>query len=147
VVAAKLIVAAGWCLILTVQLIVLSLLLGAILDLPGWSADTALRGLGTVVATTLLTVALATTYGLAASIGRGYLAAVVAMFVSLFAAQVIAALGFGAWFPWSVPSLVSGVAGPDQGRPGLLSIAGVVAVGAAACAATAIWWEHADHDH
>ena len=53
VVAAKLIVAAGWCLLLTAQLIVLSLLLGAILGLPGWSADTALRGLGTVVATTL----------------------------------------------------------------------------------------------
>ena len=147
VVAAKLIVAAGWCLLLTVQLIVLSLLLGAILGLPGWSADTALRGLGTVVATTLLTVALATTYGLAASIGRGYLAAVGAMFVSLFAAQVIAALGFGAWFPWSVPSLFSGVAGPDQSGPGPLSIAAVVVVGAAASAATVIWWEHADHDH
>ena len=144
VVGAKLIVAAGWCLLLTAQLIVLSLLLGAILGLPGWSADTVSRGLGTVIATTLLTVALATTYGLAASIGRGYLAAVGAMFVSLFAAQVIAALGFGAWFPWSVPSLLSGVAGPDQAGP--LSIAAVVVVGAAASAATAIWWERADHD-
>jgi len=147
VVVAKLIVAAGWCLLLTAQLIVLSLLLGAILGLPDWSADTALRGLGTVVATTLLTVALATTYGLAASIGRGYLAAVGVMFVSLFTAQVIAALGFGAWFPWSVPSLLSGVAGPDQAGPGPLSIAGVVVVGAVASAATVIWWEHADHDH
>jgi len=125
VVAAKLIVAIGWCLLLTAQLIVLSLLLGALLGLPGWSAETAWHGLGSVFATTVLTVALATTYGLAASIGRGYLAAVGVMFVSLFAAQVIAALGFGAWFPWSVPSLLSGVAGPDQGCPGPLSIAGV----------------------
>ena len=146
VVVAKLIVAAGWCLLLTAQLIVLSLLLGTLLGLPGWSADTAWQGLGTVLSTTLLTVALATTYGLAASIGRGYLAAVAVMFVSLFAAQVIAALGFGAWFPWSVPSLLSGVAGPEQAGPGPLSIAGVVVVGAAASAATAIWWEHADHD-
>jgi len=146
VVVAKLIVAAGWCLLLTTQLIVLSLLLGTLLGLPGWSTKTAWQGLGTVLATTLLTVALATTYGLAASIGRGYLAAVAVMFVSLFAAQVIAALGFGAWFPWSVPSLLSGVAGPEQAGPGPLSIAGVVVVGAAASAATVIWWEHADHD-
>jgi ABC-2 type transport system permease protein len=66
------------------------------------------------------------------------------MLVSLFAAQVIAAGGFGTWFPWSVPSLLSGVAGPEQAGPGPLSIAGVV--GAAASVATVIWWEHADHD-
>ncbi|MEP7192737.1 MAG: ABC transporter permease [Actinomycetota bacterium] len=146
VVAAKLVVAACWCLLLTAQLIVFSLLLGALLGLPGWSADTALRGLGTVLATTVLTVALATTYGLAASVGRGYLAAVAVMFVSLFAAQVIAALGFGAWFPWSVPSLLSGVAGPDQAGPGPMSIAGVLVVGATASIATAFWWERADHN-
>lgn len=146
VVAAKLLVALGWCLLLAAQLVVLSLLFGTLLGLPGWSADTVLRGVGTVFATTVLTVALTTTYGLAASLGRGYLAAVAAIFVSLFAAQVIAALGFGAWFPWSVPSLLSGVAGPDQAGPGPFSIAGVVVVGAAASVATVLWWEHADHN-
>jgi ABC-2 type transport system permease protein len=146
VVAAKLLVALGWCLLLAAQLVVLSLLFGTLLGLPGWSADTAASGIGTVLATTLLTVALTTTYGLAASLGRGYLAAVAAMFVSLFAAQVIAALGFGAWFPWSVPSLLSGVAGPEQAGPGPLSIAGVVVVGAVASTATVLWWERADHN-
>ena len=146
VVAAKLLVALGWCLLLAAQLVVLSLVLGSLLGLPGWSADVVVSGVGTVLATTVLTVLLTTTYGLAASLGRGYLAAVAAMFVSLFAAQVIAALGFGAWFPWSVPSLLSGVAGPEQAGPGPLSIAGVVVVGAAASAATVFWWERADHN-
>ena len=54
-----------------------------------------------------------------------------------FVAQ-IAALGFGAWFPWSVPSMLSGVAGPQQAGPGSLSIAGVVVVGAATSVATMI---------
>ncbi len=146
VVAAKLVIGAGWCLLLAAQLLVISLILGAWLHLPGWSTDTALRGVGTVLATTVLTVALATTYALVASVGRGYLAAVAAMFVSLFAAQVIAALGFGAWFPWSVPSLLSGVAGPEQAGPGVWGITGVVLVGVAASASTVIWWERADHD-
>ena len=145
VVAAKLLVALGWCLLLAALLVVIGLLFGAILGLPGWSADTVLRGLGTVFATALLTVALATTYGLVASVGRGYLAAVGAMFVSLFAAQVIAALGFGRWFPWSVPALLSGVAGPGQASSGAVGIAGVVVVGVAASVATVVWWERADH--
>jgi len=146
VVAAKLLVALGWCLLLAAQLVALSLLFGTLLGLPGWSAYTVARGLGTVFATTLLTVALTTIYGLAASLGRGYLAAIATMFVSLFAAQVIAALGFGAWFPWSVPSMLSGVAGPEQAGPSPWSIAGVVVVGAAASAATVLWWERADHN-
>lgn len=145
-VAAKLLVALGWCVLLAVQLVVIGLVLGTLLELPGWSADTALRGIGTVFATALLTMALATGYGLVASVGRGFLAAVGAMFVTLFAAQVIAAIGFGAWFPWSVPSLLSGVAGPAQGSPGAWGIAGVVLVGVASTVATVLWWEHADHD-
>ncbi len=146
VVAAKLLVALGWCLLLAAQLVVLTLLFGTLLGLPGWSADIVARGIGTIFATTLLTVVLTTGYGLAASLGRGYLAAVAAVFVSLFAAQVIAALGFGVWFPWSVPSLLSGVAGPEQAGPGAWSIGGVVVLGAAASAATMIWWQRADHN-
>lgn len=146
VVTAKLLVALGWCLLLVVQLFGLSLLFGNLLALPGWSADAALRGLGTVFATAVLTVALATTYGLVASIGRGYLAAVVAMFVTLLAAQVISALGFGNWFPWSVPSLLSGIAGPDQADPGVVGISGVLLVGVASSVATVNWWQHANHD-
>lgn len=61
VVVAKLLVALGWCLLLAAQLVVISLLFGAGLGLPGWSADAALHGLATVFATVLLTVALATT--------------------------------------------------------------------------------------
>ena len=46
--------------------------------------------------------------------GRGYLPGVAVMFLTVLTAQVVAVLGYGAWFPWSVPSLVAGAAGPDQ---------------------------------
>jgi ABC-2 type transport system permease protein len=145
IVVAKLLVGGVWCFALTVEVVLISMIIGARLGLLGWSAHTALQGIGTVFASALLTFALATTYGLVASIGRGYLAAVGAMFLSVFAAQVIAALGFGAWFPWSVPSLLGGIAGPDQAGPGGWGIAEVVLVGAAASIATVVWWERADH--
>jgi ABC-2 type transport system permease protein len=146
VVLAKLIVGAGWCLALAAYVTVLSLAAGYLLGLPGWSAATAARGLGTIGLVAVLTIALTTAYGLVASIGRGYLPAVGAMFATLFAAQVTAAVGYGEWFPWSVPSLLSGVAGEGQAAAGSLSLALVLIVGAAGALGTAVWWERADHD-
>ena len=145
-VLAKLVVAFGWCLVLVCHLVVISLVMGAVLRLPGWSGPTWCTGSGSSLRRRCWTVALATTYGLVASWGRGYLAAVAAMFVTLFAAQVLSAVGFGAWFPWAVPSLLSGVAGPDQTGAGLAGVASVVLVGLAASTATVALRQHADHD-
>lgn len=146
VVLAKLVVALGWCLLLTGQLVAVSLALGALLGLPGWSGATLVHGLGVILATACLTAALATTYALAASCGRGYLAAVAALFATLFVAQIVSALGYGIWFPWAVPSLLSGVAGPDEATASPAGIASVALVALAASAATVLWWQHADHD-
>lgn len=145
VVVAKLLVGAGWCLALAAYLTALSLVAGLLLGLPGWSTGVIGRGVGTVALTAVLTVALTTAYALVASVGRGYLPAVTAMFLTLFAAQVIAALGYGEWFPWSVPSLLSGVA-PEQEAPGALGLGLVLLVGVAGGLGTAWWWERADHD-
>lgn len=145
VVVAKLVLAALWCLGLTVLVIALALLSGWLLGLPGWSTAVALRGVGTVLGSSLLTVALASGYGLAASVGRGYLPAVGALFVTLLLSQVVAALGFGAWFPWSVPALISGAAGPEQTSVPVAGVLAVVGVGLVSCLATARWWEAADH--
>lgn len=145
VVAAKLLLTLLWCLALTVLVVLVALATGWLLDLTGWSAAVALRGVGTVLATSLLTMALATGYGLVASVGRGYLPAVGAIFATLLLSQVVGAVGFGAWFPWSVPALLSGAAGPEQASPPAGSVLAVLAVGLASCLATARWWETADH--
>ncbi|MFI7637423.1 hypothetical protein [Nonomuraea sp. NPDC049400] len=86
-----------------------------------------------------------TPLALAASIGRGYLAAVGVLFAIVFAAQVIAALGYGAVFPWSVPGLYAGIAGPGQDPPGLIGLVLVTATGAAGAVTTALWWNRTDH--
>lgn len=146
VVVAKLVVALVWSLLLTIELVVLSLVLGSVLGLGGWSTQVLLHGVGVILATTCLTVALATTYALAASWGRGYLAAVATLFVTAITAQIISAVGYGTWFPWAVPSLMSGVAGPDQPTPGPAGILSVIVVGLVASSATVVWWQRADHD-
>lgn len=145
VVLAKLLLGLLWCAALTVVLLGLVLGTGAVLDLPGWSAGALVRGTGTVLATAALTAALAWSYGLAASVGRGYLPAVAVLFLTLLAAQMLSAVGHGAWFPWAVPALLAGIAGPDQAAPGWAGAGGVVLIAGGCAAATVVWWERADH--
>ncbi len=146
VVVAKLVVAMVWSVLLTIELVVLSLVLGGVLGLGGWSTHALLHGVGVIVATACLTVLLATTNALAASWGRGYLTAVATLFVTAITAQIVSSIGYGTWFPWAVPSLMSGVAGPDQATPGASGVLSVLVVGVAASTGTVLWWQHADHD-
>jgi ABC-2 type transport system permease protein len=145
IVAAKFTVAAIWCLLLSIEVYVLGLAIGAGLRLPGWSLDTARHGLLVLLATAVMTVALVTPLALAASAGHGYLPAVGALFALVFSAQIVAILGYGGYFPWSVPALYSGLAGPDKPVPGPVGYALVVAVGIAGTVGTAYWWRTADH--
>ncbi|RBQ13915.1 ABC transporter permease [Spongiactinospora rosea] len=141
--------AAAWALLLAAWLAGLGLAVGAVLGLPGWSGATAAAGVGRLLAMAALAAlaALASApLALAAGIGRGYLAAVGVLFALIFCAQVIAALGYGAYFPWSVPGLYAGIAGAGQ-APGMPGVLLVVATGGAAAVATARWWNRADHTH
>jgi ABC-2 type transport system permease protein len=144
IVAAKFAITGGWCLLLSLETYVLGLAAGALLRLPAWSAATAWQGLGRLLVTTVMTWWLLSVLALAASVGRGYLPAVGAMFVMLFLAQVVAALGYGHLFPWSVPAIYSGLAGPDRDPVGLLGYLLVGLVGAGGVLATLRWWRDAD---
>jgi ABC-2 type transport system permease protein len=145
VVAAKFAIAALWALLLALLLAGLGLLIGTLLALPGWSGPAAGEGVARIVAAAALAALTTTPLALAASAGRGYLAAVGVLFALIFAAQVIAALGYGAVFPWSVPGLYTGIAGPDQDPPGLAGLLLVAATGVAGAVTTALWWNRADH--
>ncbi len=143
VVGAKLLLAGGWCLLLLLVLLGVSLAGGAALGLPGWSAHVAMRGAGTVVGAGALTIVLTGTYALAASVGRGYLPGVGAVLGTVVLAQVVGVVGFGSAFPYAVPSVLAGAAGPDQ-VVGWTGVAGVLVAGLLTSVATARWWERAD---
>ena len=85
-----------------------------------------------------------TVLAFAASVGRGYLAAVGVLFALVFVAQIVAALGFGHLFPFSVPGVFSGLGGPDRPTVGPVGFALVAVVGAAGIGATLLWWRNAD---
>ena len=146
IVSAKFVVGAVWFLVLGGYTCLLGLAVGAALGLPGWSGALAVAGLAKLMATSVMTTALVAPVALAASAGRGYLPGVGFLIAAVFLAQIVAALGYGHVFPWSVPALFSGVAGPEHEQPGVLGYALVGLVGIGGAWATAFWWASADQD-
>jgi ABC-2 type transport system permease protein len=144
VVLSKFIVAAVWSLLLVVLLGVLGLVLGMMLALPGGSTELLRSVAATLAVLGVLTVVLAMPFGWIVSATRGYLPAVGALFLLIFVSQVIAALGWGDVFPWTVPALLAHLAGPTSAVPDGTGYLLVFAAGAAGILATAGWWRLAD---
>lgn len=144
IVGAKFVVVGIWAAGLAALVFVLGLAVGAAVGLPGWSAALLWRAGGDLFVTAILTLALMTPVALLASAGRGYLPPLGWAFLTLFLAQILAAIGWGAWFPWSVPALFSEIAGPRATQVGLQSyiVVGVTCV--AGLVATFVWWRSAD---
>ena len=145
IVVAKAIVVGIWGVAITAWIIALGFAIGAIVGLPGWSDAVAGATIRGMVAAALLTIALQPVTGLLASVGRGYLAGLAWAVLALVLAQVLAVLGLGAAFPWAVPALVSGAAGPDAAGVPWTSLALVGVTGVAGLVLTITWWRRADH--
>lgn len=79
-----------------------------------------------------------------ASMGRGYLPPMGWAFLTLILAQIVGVLGWGDWFPWTMPALLSGMAGPGADQIGLHSYLMALLVFAAGTAATYLWWTSVD---
>jgi ABC-2 type transport system permease protein len=118
---------------------------GTVLALPGWETSRLVAGLKSYAVTTLLTAVLGTPVAFFALAGRGYLAPLGVVAITLVLAQVIAALGAGAYFPWALPGLYSGAGGAYRAQlgPGSYLLLGLT--GLAGYVASVLWWKLADH--
>ena len=144
IVGAKFVLIAFWILTLTLWIFVLGVVIGLLVDIPGWSLPLLQTNFWSLMVIALLNYMLMPLAALIASLGRGYLPPIGWAFLTLALAQVMVVLGWGDWFPWSVPALYSGMAGPDAGLPGVGSFAMVAAAFLVGVSATFIWWRQAD---
>jgi ABC-2 type transport system permease protein len=92
----------------------------------------------------VMIVGLQTTTAFVASAGRGYLPPLAWAVLTIFLAQILTVLGGGAWFPWAVPALLSGAAGPEGETVTTVSLILVAAACVTGWVATTAWWERAD---
>lgn len=128
--------------LLSVYVIVLGMAIGFFIQLPLWSLETVVDKGFVLLATTILTLSLSTPPAFFACYGRGYLAPIGFTLFMVVVAQIIAAAGYGAFFPWAVPAIFSGMAGTATLGAG--SFLMVFLTGLIGLAATVSWWLYAD---
>jgi ABC-2 type transport system permease protein len=139
----KALVVAVWGACTCAWVIGLGFVVGALVVLPGWSTELAFTALGTIIAVAAMIIGLQTTTAFFLGC-RGYIPALAWPALTMFLAKLISVLGWGAWFPWAVPALVSGAVGPEGEAltPASYLVAGLAI--AAGFVATIVWWEEAD---
>lgn len=144
IVFAKFVLVATWALAISAWVVTFALAIGALVGLPGWSTSDAVVTLAGVGLAVTLTIALQSVTAFFAGVGRGYLAPLGWAILTIVAAQILAVLGWGAWFPWAVPSLLAGAGGSAVEPVTLGGVLLVVATVIVGMIATIAWWERAD---
>jgi ABC-2 type transport system permease protein len=144
IVGAKFVLIALWILGLTLLIFVVGLGIGTAVDIPGWSIELGWTSFWTVLVTALLTFMLMPFVALFASSGRGYLPPLGWTILALAFANIVSLLGWGDWFPWAIPVLVSGMVKSHADQVGLHSYLVVLVAFFVGVAATLAWWRSAD---
>ncbi len=141
---AKFLVYIGWCLALAVSNLLIGFLIGSVLQLSAPEAGRITSQLSDYAVTALLTILLGTPIAFFAIWGKGYLAPLGFVALTLVFAQVIAATGYGYYFPWSVPGLFSGAGGEYKAQLNTISYGILILMSIAGYFATVFYWKYAD---
>jgi ABC-type transport system involved in multi-copper enzyme maturation permease subunit len=144
IIGAKFIVIAVWTFTLSLFVFGLGLVVGKLVVIPGWSTELLQTSFVTILGSAVLTIMLLPFVALAASMGRGYLSAFGWTIFTVATAQIAAVMGWGDWFPWSIPALFSGAVGPRAEQLGLHSYVIILLASSIGLAATFYWWRNAD---
>lgn len=144
IIAAKLIVISVWVFLTCIWIYLVGLVVGRLVDIPGWTNALAIQSFSDLLVTAAMVLLLMAPVAWIASMGRGYLPPLGWTVLTIFFSQIVAATGWGDWFPWSVPALYGGVVGPRAAQLGIHSYLLVILAGVAGLAATFWWWRNAD---
>lgn len=143
IVSAKFVLTALWILGLTLFIFIVALGIGAIINIPGWSPELAWTSFSDLMLAAFLSTMLTPFVALFASVGRGYLPPMGWAFLSMALAQIVSVMGWGDWFPWAVPGLLSSLMGPRT-EIALHSYLVVLLACVIGIVATFMWWRSAD---
>ena len=144
IIAAKFTVVVLWTLLLTLVNFGVGLLIGNAVVIPDWSAELFRSASVNILGAGILTILLLPFVAFMASIGRGFMPAFGWAVLTVVMAQIAAAIGWGGWFPWSIPALFSGVVGPRTEYLGTHSYIIVILASLIGLVATFTWWRNAD---
>ncbi len=137
---AKFIVVAVWSAVLTMVILIVGLIMGTIIQLPGGSVGVILQGSALVAITACLVIVVVMPFAFLASVGRGYLLPIGGALLALMMTNLVVIAGWGNYFPWAVPGLYA------QGKGSLTPISYwlVFLTGLVGMVGTYLWWKSAD---
>ncbi|WP_439880126.1 ABC transporter permease [Pontibacter sp. MBLB2868] len=141
---AKFIVYAIWCFALVISNLLIGLLIGTILQLPTIESNILYTLITDYFVTTFLAILIGVPIAFFALLGKGYLAPLGFVALTLVLSQVIAAIGYGSYFPWSIPGLYSGAGGAYKNLLDKYSYSILIMTCVAGYLATVIYWKTAD---
>lgn len=141
---AKFILFVFWCLLLVISNLLVAFIFGTLLQLPPMDVSLLTQSLSDYFITTALTIIVGVPISFFALWGKGYLAPLGFVALTLVFAQVIAATGYGSYFPWSVPGLYSGAGGEYKMLLDNYSYGILILTSIAGYLATVIYWNNAD---
>jgi len=144
IVTAKFIVILVWSFAMTLLIFGVGLVVGTLVVIPGWSTELICTSFMNILGSAALTLPLMSLVALVASAGRGYMPAFGWTIFTMVLANIAAVMGWGDWFPWAVPSMYSGAAGPQSSQLELHSYMVVILTGIIGLVATYYWWRNAD---
>lgn len=141
---AKFMVYVIWCFVLSVSNLLVGLLIGLLLQLPAIETGMLSPLLTDYFTTTFLTILIGVPIAFFAIWGKGYLAPLGFVALTLVFAQIIAATGYGSYFPWSIPGLYSGSGGEYKNLLDHYSYSILILTCIAGYLATVLYWKNAD---
>jgi ABC-2 type transport system permease protein len=144
IISAKFVLLMMVSLAMSLWVFLLGLLVGNLVDIPGYSIALLHTAFVDTLGTALLTVALIPFVAFVSSFGKGYIPAFGWAVFTVAIAQIAAITGWGDWLPWSVPALFSGAAGPRAEMLGMHSYIVVLLSSAAGLFITFYWWLFSD---
>jgi len=133
-----------WCLALVISNLLIGLLIGTILQLPTIEINLLIPLFLDYFVTTFLTILIGVPIAFFAIWGKGYLAPLGFVALTLVFAQIITATGFGSYFPWSIPGLYSGAGGEYKKLLDNYSYSILILICIAGYLATVIYWKTSD---
>ena len=133
-----------WCLALAISNLLIALVIGTLLKLQIPPTAIIFSNLTDYFITAILTIIVGMPIAFFAIWGKGYLAPLGFVALTLVFAQVIAATGYGSYFPWSVPGLYSGAGGEYKEMLDNISYLVLFLTGIGGYLSTVIYWKTAD---
>ncbi|MEW6242500.1 MAG: ABC transporter permease [Chloroflexota bacterium] len=144
IITAKFVVISLWSAAVTLLVFGLSLVVGYLVVMPGWSTELLASTFVGVMGCALLTLGLIPFVAFIASTGRGYMPPFGWTILTMVLAQFSVIMGWGDRFPWAIPGLFSGAAGPRAEVLGAHSYIILLVTFLLGLAAAFWWWRDAD---